>query len=282
MKILQVSKELLLLIILSIVLIITIVFIPDSPPRIAIGLPFVLFFPGYTLICALFPGKKDLDGIERLALSIGLSLAVVPLIGLALNYTPFGIRLYPIVVSLFLFTLLMSILSTYRRDKLPSESRFVLYLSVKIPEWRMLSMPDKLISVGLVSCIVVAGGLTAYVASMPRVGECFTEFYVLGYGGKIENYPTNLTLGESGTVFLGVVNHEYEEVVYRIVIKLDNETIGTIDNITLNHEINLEKKYMFTPEKTGEKMKLEFILFRNDLNESYRCLHIWLTVQHQK
>ncbi len=248
----------------------------------AMGLPFVLFFPGYTLICALFPGKRDLDGIERTALSIGLSLAVVPLIGLALNYTPFGIRLHPTVVSLFLFTLLMSILSTYRRDKLPSESRFDPYLSVKMPEWRTLSMPDKLMSVGLIACIIFAGILTAYVASMPKVGERFTEFYVLGSGGKIENHPTNLTLGESGTVILGVINHEYEELAYRIVIKRDNETIGTIDDITLNHEMKWEEKYTFTPEKTGEKMKLEFLLLREDLDKPYRSLHLWTTVRPQK
>ncbi|GAG59003.1 unnamed protein product, partial [marine sediment metagenome] len=250
-----------------------------SPLRIAIGLPFVLFFPGYTLICALFPGKKDLDGIERLALSIGLSLAVVPLIGLALNYTPFGIRLHPIVVSLFLFTLLMSILSTYRRDELPSDSRFVPSISVKIPEWRALSRSDKLISFGLVSCIVVATGFTIYVLSMPKVKENFTEFYVLESGEKIENYPTNLTLGESKTVILGVVNHEYAKIDYRIIIKLDNETIGTIDNITLNHEINWEKKYTFTPDKTGEKMKLLFLLFREELDVPQYSLHLWIRVQ---
>jgi len=65
----------------------------------------VLFLPGYALIAALFPSKNDLDGIERLALSFGLSIAVVPLIGLGLNFTPFGIRLVPIIVSLSVFTL---------------------------------------------------------------------------------------------------------------------------------------------------------------------------------
>jgi uncharacterized membrane protein len=48
----------------------------------------VLFFPGYTLISALFPRKDSLSGVERLALSFGLSIAVVPLIGLILNYMP--------------------------------------------------------------------------------------------------------------------------------------------------------------------------------------------------
>ncbi len=55
------------------------VFIPQlnsTPLRVIFGLPFVLFLPGYALIAALFPGKGDLDGIERVALSFGLSIAV--------------------------------------------------------------------------------------------------------------------------------------------------------------------------------------------------------------
>lgn len=58
--------------------------------RVPIGLLMVLFVPGYVLIAALFPKREDLDGIERIALSFGLSIAVVPLIGLGLNYTPWG------------------------------------------------------------------------------------------------------------------------------------------------------------------------------------------------
>jgi len=40
--------------------------------------------------------------VNRHHQSVGLSLAVVPLIGLILNYLPWGIRLGPIVVSLSL------------------------------------------------------------------------------------------------------------------------------------------------------------------------------------
>ena len=273
------NMDLLLINVLSALLILAVALLPGSPLRAALGVPFVLFFPGYSLISALYPGKGDLDGVERVALSIGLSLAIVPLIGLALNYTPWGIRLAPTVASLFLFTLSMSILSAYRRSMLPSEARFTPSLSLKIPKWRSLSTSDKLMAVGLITCIAVAGGLTAYFAPMPRVGERFTEFYVLGPEGKIGNYPTNLTLGESGTVILGIVNHEYENVTYRIVIRLDNETIGTISNITLSHEMRWEQNYTFTPQKTGEKMKLEFLLFREGLEEPYRTLHLWITVR---
>src|SRR5659263_694396 len=71
----------------------------ESVLRNILGLPLVLFLPGYALIAALFPAKSDLDGIERTALSFGLSIAVVPLMGLGLNYTPWGIRLLPILIS---------------------------------------------------------------------------------------------------------------------------------------------------------------------------------------
>jgi hypothetical protein len=66
--------------------------------RYAFGAALILFIPGYALTEALYP-KGELDGLLRLGLSVGLSLALVPLTGLVLNYTPFGIRLLPVVLS---------------------------------------------------------------------------------------------------------------------------------------------------------------------------------------
>ncbi|MEM1772724.1 MAG: DUF1616 domain-containing protein, partial [Desulfurococcaceae archaeon] len=56
------------------------------------------------------------------ALSIGLSLAVVPLIGLILNYTPWGIRLLPIVTSTTVFTTAMLVIAAYRKYNLLAKS----------------------------------------------------------------------------------------------------------------------------------------------------------------
>jgi len=72
--------------------------------RYVLGGVFILFLPGFMLISALYPRSGELDGLERLALSIGLSLAIVPLVGLMLNYTPWGITLTPIMVSLAIFS----------------------------------------------------------------------------------------------------------------------------------------------------------------------------------
>ncbi|AFH42521.1 MULTISPECIES: DUF1616 domain-containing protein [Fervidicoccus] len=90
------------------------------PLRYIFGSIFVLFLPGYSLVEALYPGEGDLSPLERLALSIGLSLAVVPLIGLLLNYTPFGIRLLPIAASLSMFIIILSVYALYRKFSINS------------------------------------------------------------------------------------------------------------------------------------------------------------------
>jgi len=81
--------------------------------RYILGSIFVLFLPGFTLIKTLFP-TREIDNIERTALSIGMSLALVPLVGLLLNYTPWGIRLTPIMLSLLALTLLLSVIGIIR------------------------------------------------------------------------------------------------------------------------------------------------------------------------
>lgn len=73
--------------------------------RYIVGALSVLYLPGAAFIEALYPKEEDLQPLERLALSIGVSLALVPLVGLVLNYTPWGIRLNPVFASLCLLTL---------------------------------------------------------------------------------------------------------------------------------------------------------------------------------
>jgi len=92
--------------------------------RYLLGTIFVLWLPGYSFIKALFPvegGNKkssgNLDSIERVAISIGLSLALVPMVGLLLNYTPWGIRLTPIVLSLFALTTIFATVAIVREHR---------------------------------------------------------------------------------------------------------------------------------------------------------------------
>jgi len=93
--------------------------LPNSPPyiylRYLLGSIFVLYLPGSSLIELLYPKPEELSQLERLALSIGLSLALAPLVGLILNYTPWGIRLDPVFAALSLLTIGLACGAVYRK-----------------------------------------------------------------------------------------------------------------------------------------------------------------------
>ena len=91
--------------------------VPITWIRIALGLLTSLYLPGYVFIESLYPKKDELEELERFALGVGLSLALTPLIGFVLNYTPWGIRLNPITISISLFTILFGFIGVNRKYK---------------------------------------------------------------------------------------------------------------------------------------------------------------------
>lgn len=99
--------------------------------RVLLSLPVLFFIPGYVFVAGLFPGKNGLDGVERALFSFGLSIAVVSLIGFALNFTDYGITLVPVISVLYVFILLVSGAAIVRRQRMPEEERF----SVDFGEW---------------------------------------------------------------------------------------------------------------------------------------------------
>jgi len=90
---------------------------PNSPflvLRMALGLLFVLFLPGYVTVEALLPAM-ELNVVSRVVLSVGVSLVLDMFSGLALNFTPWGIRLVPIVLSLGTLTICIATLALVRK-----------------------------------------------------------------------------------------------------------------------------------------------------------------------
>jgi len=281
----------------------------ESFLRILFGAAMVLFIPGYALIAALFPARGDLDGIERVALSFGLSIAVVPLVGLALNYTPWGIRLDPILASLTVFTLAMATAAWYRRLLLPAGDRFAVPAREMLgAAWTELYDPgaprlDRALSVVLVVSIVAAVATTAYVIAVPKEGEHFTEFYILGPGGKAADYPADFAAGSTQSLIIGVGNHEYREVPYTIEVFALNQTFDPATNTsTIHAALPLDRFTLTVPHNETRELprefsvpsadynRIEFLLFnetvpgpavtgKDRINASYRDLHLWVRIR---
>lgn len=257
------------------------------PVRVPLGLAMVLFLPGYVLIAALFPRKDDLDGIERVALSFGLSIAVVPLIGLGLNYTPWGIRLTPVVVSLAVFTVGCALGAFWRREKLPESERFRVpfreSMASLIEEMKtsQASRIDKALTVLLVLSIILSVSALVYVIVTPKQGEKFTEFYILGPGKMAYDYPTKVSSGNVSTVIVGVVNHEYSIVNYTMEMDLDNYTFIE-KGMTLEHNETWEHPVRYRINRIGDGQKLQFLLYKEgNFTAPYRDLHLWVNVSER-
>jgi len=248
-------------------------------PRMALAILFLLFFPGYVLIAALFPRRDSLDAIERVALSFGLSIAIVSLIGLALDHTSWGIRLNPVVVSTVGFVLITSLAAMYRRQSLPQEARFSIGIHISLPQVHQASKLDRFLAILFVLSILATLGALVYVVVAPKAGERFTEFYVLGSEEIAEKYPEHLVVGQQGEVTLGIVNREQEDMSYLIEVRIDDEEGQETGPIILARDEKWEGKVTFVATRAGEAQRVEFRLYKGDESEPYLDLHLWLDVE---
>jgi uncharacterized membrane protein len=275
------TYDLLAIITLTAFLVICVVFISSNIPRIIVGLPFVLFFPGYTLIAALFPRKDSLAGVERLALSFGLSLAVVPLIGLFLNYA-WQISLYPMLISIAGFVAAMCVLAYLRRRQLAPDQRFQLHITIRLPSLDKQSRLDRALTavlvVAVVAAVVAAIVAVIYVGERPKPGDEFTEFYLLGSSGTAGGYPSDMKLGEEADVTVGIANHEGKDVTYQVRILMNGAELEVREGIVLRHDEKWENSIVFAPIEAGDNQKVEFRLYRDGKPEPYHELHLWINV----
>jgi hypothetical protein len=90
-------------------------FYPWNYFRSVFGLMFVLWLPGYTFLKVIFPVNvsktelsTNLSNEERIALSVIMSLALITIIGLLLNFSPWGITSSTIVLSILTFNLILA------------------------------------------------------------------------------------------------------------------------------------------------------------------------------
>jgi uncharacterized membrane protein len=252
------------------------------------GVALIFFLPGYALIAALFPNKEAINNSQRLALSLGLSVAVVPAITLILSFW-FGVNLAPLLVALALFIVICTVFAETRRRALPRARRF----SVKLPPIPIVKKAfsgsafsgsnrgDKLLSVIFVLSIVALVSTLGYTLVFPNPGEPFTEFYILGTNGTIGSYPTQYHLGQQQPVTVGIVNHEQQDTSYQLVVRLNDTNSSTVlysENLSLANNQTWQQAVNLKPDRTGSNMTMEFLLYRDNQAGPYRETYLPVTV----
>jgi uncharacterized membrane protein len=137
---------------------------------------------------------------------------------------------------------------------------------------------DKILTYALLALLLLCIAAVAYIVLNPPMGEKFTEFYILGPEEKAYNYPVNLSVGQNGTVVIGIVNKEQEPMEYTLKIVYDNETLQE-KTVPLTEIQSYKARFTFTPHAAGERKKMEFLLYRQGNSTVYRNLHLWIDVK---
>lgn len=95
----------------------------ESPLRVVVGLAFLLVAPGYATVAALFPdppgADPGLDRLERVVLAAGVTLALIPLLGLAVALSPVPFGTTAVLATVVGATLLGLAVAVWRRPQYP-------------------------------------------------------------------------------------------------------------------------------------------------------------------
>jgi len=218
-----------------------------GPARIILGLLFILFIPGYTLTIALFAKKGSLDVIERTALSFGLSIAVISLLALALNYTSWGIR----------------------------HQRFEPHFHINSSKFREQNRLYIALLCMLLIAVIVSIGLLAFIITTPIAEEGFTKFYIREPELDEEGISQELVLVEN-RIIIGIVNFENKATIYSIEIENDSEIVQEIGPISLNHRGQWEETIILSPREFNVDQIFEFLLYRDNYSKPYHSLLLQL------
>jgi uncharacterized membrane protein len=292
-----------------------------SPLQVVLGLVFVFVVPGYALVSLLFPasdasrnfGLDVLSGgsderaagvtlVERGVLSVGLSLFIIPIVGLVLNFTVWGIELIPTLVSVGVLTLVLTAVAAARRLRLPADQRFrpgILSRGrtvVSSAEGRTETVLNLVLVVGL----VVAASGVVFALAIPREGEQFTEFYLLteNESGSLvaDDYPTELTRGQEVTLAVGLTNQEHETTDYTVVVEMQRVRLQSDDatiletsqlhqfSATVDHNESWTQQHTVQPTILGDRIRLVYLLYKGNppanptMDNAYRSVHVWVNV----
>jgi len=249
--------------------------------RIIFGVPFLLFLPGYSLVSALWVKHSELDPLERVGFSFGLSLALVTLVGLGINYTPWGITLLSVVLGVYVLIIFLNVITCFRRKQLNAEDRFTLRTEYILAKADTLKSTDTIVIVIVIIAIVIGVGLLSFIAMNPP-SEKYSELFILDSNGTTDNYPTDLDVNESASIIINVVCHEDEDTDYQVVVTLETQNNGNITLEELDFSLENKEKWEnilnFSVNESG-LFRLNITLFKGNEEDAYASNHLWIDVR---
>lgn len=303
-----------------------VVLLPWVAPRVLrrfLGLVFVSFLPGYAIVSVLFPRSEErperaeassqdtgsspglgvrLSGPERLVLSFGTSLAIVPIVGLTLWLLTRQVDRIPFFVGVGAVTILATIGAAIRRVRLPPTDRYTppvdrLGAAVRSGTYGADTKIDIALNVVIAVSLLAAVVSVPYAIWVPDEQSSFTQVALLteAENGSLVagEYPSEFVRGEPQPVVLNVTNREQHRMNYTMVVEL--QRVGSegkvLEDETLRREpvpvpSNTTRSIQLAirPTMVGDDLRLAVLLYTDSvppnpsLQNSYRSVHVWISV----
>lgn len=189
----------------------------------------LVFLPGYATVAAVFPSNRslvsadgesanDLDGLFRLALAFGVSVAVSGLLGIAMHMVGIPLTRWSVTITLSIVTFGGLVIAWVRRRRLATPERYAPRIGLRSRPVRE-KIASRPLSVWLLPIIVIVTVLVAVftvavAADSPHRAESATELAVLppGESDTAGEFPHYLSVNESQPVDIGVGNHESDSI----------------------------------------------------------------------
>jgi len=198
-----------------------------------------MFLPGYMLLRAM-QAQQALGFWEKLTLSLALSIALVGLAGLVLNWTPWGLQAGSWAVLLGGLILLLGIVAGLR------------HFHLAWPSWPGLRK-GPIVCATLATLITVGALGMAVVSAKSEPTPGFTQLWI-----QADSTPTATT----GTVRIGVQSAERTAMQYRLVVTQGGAHAGECPIIELQPGQAWEGTITL-PADAGDG-KIEALLYRLD------------------
>lgn len=269
----------------------------------------LLVLPGY-VTAALAYAEREREPwtfvalVERFAISLGGSLAILPLLAILVYLSLGALTTWGLVAVVSGYVLLAAAATAVRRAR-RSGAGVRRTRSVE-PRGKISASSGWLsgrltpLTVALAASIVIAVATLGVAVTVPAHGEATTDLHLLTEqdGRLVANgYPDTLTEGGSAAVVVGVTNEEHRAVEYTVVteiqrVRVDDRSVVVVDirrvgrhAFELEHGESWRETQEFEATLTGENLRFVTHLYLGDPPENptadsaYRTTYVWFDVQ---
>jgi uncharacterized membrane protein len=223
-----------------------------GPLRVVFAIVLVAIMPGLALTTAIFI-QPPLNFVEKLAVSIGLSLGLVALGGILLHFTALGVQTTSWALFLGGITIIANGVALARTAATRQVDSTLISSPVRIPQ---------LILVFLAGLIMVGAFLTAQAGAVNRPVPGYTQLWMVWQDESQQ------------MVILGLQNREKESMRYRLQLSTKQGNVAEWSDITLESGERWQIEYT-PPANVTEKDTIRATLYRLDApDESYRDVYL--------